>query len=221
MATKPALAPLSVYNVPPSPPNWDRVGVFYISFCATWTALLLAGMVVCWFFRRSPVIRVRGISLSFSAIALLHIYWILGQITYPIGKTMPMVIAYDVQYFFMGAYYPMGIALFHASNLRFLHVAKRQKESFAHPEPRPQRGCNGAHSSWLCRVRNMEYTRKVLLFIGIGVILQVWCLTTSLFQKTNEHSLPSPSACGLPAKNTIPPTVSPGPDSAAQLFQSK
>lgn len=172
MAVKPALAPISVYTLPPSPPNWDRVGVFYISFCATWTALLLAGMAVCMFYRRSPIIRVRCLPLSFSAIALLHVYWILGQITYPIGKTMNLVLAYDIQYFFMGVYYPLGIALFQASNLRFLHVATMQKQ-FAHPEIRRQRGCDGAHSSWLCRLRNMNYTKKILLFISIGMVAQV------------------------------------------------
>jgi hypothetical protein len=33
----------------------------------------------------------------------------------------------------MGTWFPLGIALFHASNLRFLHVAKLQKQ-FARPE---------------------------------------------------------------------------------------
>ncbi|PLB49733.1 hypothetical protein P170DRAFT_447335 [Aspergillus steynii IBT 23096] len=172
MADMAAVPGLTVYNLPTSPPNWDRVGVFYIAFCSVWTALLLAGMVFCLFNRRVPMLRVRGLPLSFSAIALLHVYWILGQITYPIGATMPTVLAYDIQYFGMGIYFPLGIALFHASNLRFLHVAKLQRQQFAHPELRAGRRCNGSDTSWLCRLRNMDYMKRAFLFIGIGMVLQ-------------------------------------------------
>lgn len=167
------MAGLTVYNMPPSPPNWDRVGVFYIAFCITWTTLLVAGMVFCAVNHRVPILRVRGLPLSFSAIALLHVYWILGQITYPIGATMPTVLAYDVQFFGMGVYFPLGIALFQASNLRFLHVARMQKQQFANPELRIERKCNGAGTSWLCRLRNMDYMKRTLCFITIGMVLQV------------------------------------------------
>ncbi|KAJ5357200.1 hypothetical protein N7541_004358 [Penicillium brevicompactum] len=166
------MAGLTVYNMPPSPPNWDRVGVFYIAFCITWTTLLVAGMIFCAVNHRVPILRVRGLPLSFSAIALLHVYWILGQITYPIGATMPTVLAYDVQFFGMGVYFPLGIALFQASNLRFLHVARMQKQQFANPDLRIERKCNGAETSWLCRIRNMDYMKRTLCFITIGMVLQ-------------------------------------------------
>lgn len=167
-----AVEGLSIYTLPPSPPNWDRVGVFYVSFCVTWTTLVFSGMAFCWFNRRSHILKVRGLPLSFGAITFLHMYWILSQITYPIGMTMPIVLAYDIQYFFMGIWFPLGIALFHASNSRFLHVAKMQKQ-FMHPEQRSSFGCNGSRSSWLCRLRNMDYTTRILGFIGVGMIAQV------------------------------------------------
>ncbi|KAL7931777.1 putative GprK-type G-protein coupled receptor protein [Trichoderma chlorosporum] len=163
---------VSVYTLPPSPPNWDKVGVFYISWCTSWTTLLITGMVFCWFNRNLPVLKIRGLLLSFSAISFLHIYWILAQITYPIGATMPIVLAYDIQYFFMSLWFPLGVALFHASNLRFLRVARLQKQ-FTHPSRRVEPGCNGASTSWLCRLRNMDYTKRSLLFIGLGMIIQV------------------------------------------------
>jgi hypothetical protein len=167
-----AMPELTIYNLPPSPPNWDRVGVFYISFCATWTLLVACGMVFCLLNRDSPVLRIRGIALSFGSIVFLHMYWIMAQITYPIGMTMPIVIAYDVQYFVMGIWFPLGVALFHASNSRFLHVAKLQKQ-FTRPELRSKSGCDGGKSSWLCRLRNMEYTKRILIFVGVGIIAQV------------------------------------------------
>lgn len=166
------MAGLTIYNMPVSPPKWDRVGVFYIAFCVTWSTLLFAGMIFCWFNRRVPIIRVRGLALSFPAILMLHVYWVLGQITYPVGATMPTVLAYDVQYFGMGVYFPLGIALFQASNLRFLHIAKMQKQ-FAFPELRISRRCNGAGTSLLCRLRNMEYMTKTMVLIGIAMFFQV------------------------------------------------
>ncbi|KAJ5806461.1 uncharacterized protein N7503_004063 [Penicillium pulvis] len=166
-----AMADLTVYNMPTSPPNLDRVGVFYISFCVIWTTLVLAGMIFCLVNRHIPILRIRGLPLSFSAITLLHVYWILGQISYPIGPTLSTVIAYDIQFFAMGIYYPLGIALFQASNIRFLHVAKMQKQ-FVHPELRPQRKCKDAKSSWLCHLKNMDYMKRTLSLIGIGMVLQ-------------------------------------------------
>ncbi|KAH6970928.1 hypothetical protein BKA56DRAFT_495218 [Ilyonectria sp. MPI-CAGE-AT-0026] len=165
------MADVSVYTFPPSPPKWDRVGVFYVSFCTIWTTLVFSGMAFCWFNRRNPILKIRGLPLSFASITFLHAYWILGQITYPVGATMPLVLAYDIQYFFMGIWFPLGIALFHASNSRFLYVAKLQKQ-FTHPELRSHTGCNGAQTSWLCCLRNMSYATIIMVLIGIGMILQ-------------------------------------------------
>ncbi|TDZ25659.1 hypothetical protein Cob_v001260 [Colletotrichum orbiculare MAFF 240422] len=170
------LASVTIYNLPPAPPRWDSVGVFYISFCAAWTALVLAGMVFCWINRSSPILKLRGLPLSFTAISFLHIYWILAQITYTVGVTMPVVLAYDIQYFAMGTWFPLGIALFHASNSRFLHVAKLQKLHFTgrgDGSRRGRTGCDGAKTSWLCRFRNMDYSKRVMIFIGIGMVAQV------------------------------------------------
>lgn len=163
---------LTIYDLPSSPPNWDKVGVFFISFCAAWTAIVMAGMAFCLYNRHLPFMRIRGLSLAFGAVTFLHLYWIMAQITYPIGATMPIVIAYDVQYFVMGMWFPLGIALFHASNLRFLRVAKLQRQ-FTHPESRLDRGYTIARSSWTSKMRNMDYNTKVMVFIIAGMIVQV------------------------------------------------
>jgi fatty acid desaturase len=166
---------VSLYTLPPSAPNWDKIGVFYISWCASWTATLIAGMGFCWFNRHLPVLKIRGLPLSFSAIAFLHMYWILAQIVYPIGPALPLVLAYDIQYFFMGLWFPLGIALFHASNLRFLRVARLQKQ-FTHPARRVEPSNSRAKTSWLSRLRNLDYTKRSMIFIGLGMIIQV-CLS--------------------------------------------
>ncbi|TWU72072.1 hypothetical protein ED733_003566 [Metarhizium rileyi] len=156
---------MSVYDMPTTPPLWDKVGRFYIGFCSTWTVLLLSGMVFCAVNRRNnAMLRIRGLPLSFGAMILLHSYWILAQVTYPIGRSIPVVVAYDIQYFFMGIYFPLGIALFHASNLRFLHVAKLQRQ-FTHNST--------SHGSLPGRAPSIRYTWRTMLFIGIGMLAQV------------------------------------------------
>lgn len=173
MAT-PDLLHMSIYDMPTSPPLWDKVGRFYIGFCCTWTLLVLSGMAFCLVHRNNPALKIRGLPLSFGSIILLHSYWVLAQITYPIGRSIPVILAYDIQYFFMGVYFPLGIALFHASNLRFLRVARLQRQ-FTHVQSghRLAPKCNGAKTSLLCRVRNMNYTARTMLFIGIAMVAQV------------------------------------------------
>ncbi|KAF4509382.1 hypothetical protein G6O67_003558 [Ophiocordyceps sinensis] len=167
-----SMAGLTIYNFPPGPPRWDRIGIFYIVFACTWTALVLLGMAFCWHHRRLPILKLRGLPLSFSAILCLHSYWILAMMTYPIGGTMPVVLAYDVQYFVMGIYFPLGIALFHASSCRFLHVAKMQKQ-FTHPEARRRAACKGVETWWLCRLANMYYSTRLMTFIAVGMVFQL------------------------------------------------
>lgn len=197
---------LTVYNLPTAAgPRWDRLGIFYISFCCIWSTLVVAGMVFCWFNRHTPVMKIRGMLLSFTAISFLHAYWILAQITYPIAATIPIVLAYDIQYFFMGIWFPLGIALFHASNCRFLHIAKLQKQ-FTYPTlQRRADGCNGQKTSFLCRLRNISYSYRIMIFIGIGMVAQVshHILCHEFPNASNRRRFFSPWACGSLARSTI------------------
>jgi hypothetical protein len=164
---------ITIYSMPAMPPRWDRIGVFYITFCAAWTLLVACGMAFCLLHRRHLILRHRPLVLSFVAIGMLHSYWIMAQLVYPIGGTMPVVVAYDVQYFVMGTYFPLGIALFHAANTRFMHVARLQRQ-FTHPalDMARHRGCDGRDSSWLCRIRNIPTLTKIMVAIGFGMVLQ-------------------------------------------------
>ena len=196
------MASITIYNLPPAPAAWDKVGIFFISYGSAWTAIVMAGMAFCLYNRHLPSLRVRGLPLSFLAITFLHLYWIMAQITYPVGRTMPAVIAYDIQYFVMGMWFPLGIALFHAANLRFLRVAKLQKQ-FTHPDLRRKRGCNGSKTSWLCRLRNLDYTTKVMSFIATGMVVQVGTPQVLACRRISHLCSRSyfVSACGLPARN--------------------
>lgn len=168
-----------VYSIPQLPPNFDAVGIFYITLCVTWTSLVFGGMVFLCANRNHPIVKIRGLPLSLSAIILLHAYWILAQLVYPVGQTLPIIPAYDIQYFFMGLWFPLGIALFHASNSRFLYVAELQKR-FAHSDRRRRSSNLGSKTCGLCRFRSLAYPTRVFIFIGIGMVFQVRCVLLTL-----------------------------------------
>lgn len=70
------------------------------------------------------------------------------------------------QYWVMGLWYPLGFALLHASNTRFLHVAKQQRR-FAQGESYT-RQCSRSGL-----LGGMSYTKKIMVTVGIGMSIQV------------------------------------------------
>lgn len=141
-------------------------GIFYVVFCSLWTLLLAVGMGYLWHCRNLPLVRVRGICLSFTAIAFLHAYWMAVQLAY-MASSFPT----QAQFWIMGIYLPMGIALFHASNSRFLYVAKQQRR-FAHGSSAVE-----GHIK-LGRWRLRGHAAKLVPFIGIGMLVQVTIQST-------------------------------------------
>lgn len=73
----------------------------------------------------------------------------------------------------MSLYFPFGIALFHASNSRFLHVAKQQKELFASDEKSPSKS-RVRRGTLLGRFQALDYSKKILITVGLGMVVQVW-----------------------------------------------
>ena len=149
----------------------DGVSIFWITFSSVWTAILIAGMVFLYTRRKMPILRIRGLPLSFGAVILMHIYWLAVQWGYTYGHMMP---AY-VEFWIMSIWFPFGIALFHASNSRFLYVAQAQKRYIrTSGETLDQ---IGRRKTLMGRYRAMDYTNRMLLLVGIGMIFQV-CIRT-------------------------------------------
>ncbi|KAH7113348.1 hypothetical protein EDB81DRAFT_825124 [Dactylonectria macrodidyma] len=147
--------------------NLNALGIFWIAFALSWTMIVAGGMLFLWRRRDMPILRIRGLPLSFLAITLLHLYWgavQTGYVWFPLA-------APQVEYWIMSIYLPCGIALFHASNSRFLHVAKAQKELFASDsasiKTKPVKS-----KSLICRFRSLNYTRKILVIVGAGMLFQ-------------------------------------------------
>lgn len=147
-------------------PHVDSVGIWWACWACIWTATVVAGMAFLIRNRNLPILRVRGLGLSLFAITLLHLYWISGQLAYIIGAMGPP----DAEYWIMGTYFPFGIALFHASNTRFLHVAKRQ-EKFAR---RRNAGLKPRGKGFINRFKRMDYTSKMCILVGSGMIFQLF-----------------------------------------------
>ncbi|KAM6506415.1 hypothetical protein FSOLCH5_013396 [Fusarium solani] len=154
-------------------PRLDALGIFWMVFTFAWTFMLAGGMYFLWRRRNMPLLRIRGLPLSFTAIILLHLYWGAVQTAY---VWFPLVTP-QVEYWVMSTYLPFGIALFHASNSRFLHIAKTQKELFAassHEKPRR------AKSGLKGRIQTFNYTKKILILVGLGMAFQLF-LTIFMF----------------------------------------
>ena len=153
---------------------YSPVSIWWAVWACVWTIAVSLGMAYLIVNRHSPVLRIRGIGLSLSAIVLLHLYFASVQFGVMVGPLMPG----DVQFWIMGTYLPCGIALFHASNTRFLHVAKLQKKYASHnsrasvdspPELEKGKGKQGL----LGKFYSLDYTIRIMIVVGIMMLTQV------------------------------------------------
>lgn len=148
--------------------NLSPVSIWWAVWACFWTVVVVLGMAFLIVNRNAPTLRVRGIGLSLSAIGFLHLYWISVQFGVMIANLMPG----DAEFWIMGIYLSCGMALFHASNTRFLHVAHTQKkyvqndESVNNEKSTPKAGL-------VERFRRLDYSTKVLVVVGIGMLFQV------------------------------------------------
>ncbi|AEO59516.1 hypothetical protein MYCTH_112362 [Thermothelomyces thermophilus ATCC 42464] len=168
-------------------PRLDGVGIWWITFGAVWTALLVCGMTFLYKKRNTPTLRLRSLSLTFSGIILLHLYWISVQIAYSVGPLAPEV----AEYWIMGVWYPFGIALFHAGNSQFLHVAKAQSR-FARP---PSQMKTRYDEKRLVRrpnlfqaIMQMDYSKRMFMFVTMGMTVQLLVVVIIYLISRKFHS---------------------------------
>ncbi|KAJ5892555.1 hypothetical protein N7504_009246 [Penicillium tannophilum] len=146
------------------------VSIWWATWAAFWTLAVVSGATYLIINRNAPTLRIRGLGLSLSAIGLLHLYWASCQFGVMIGAIMPG----DSQYWIMGTFLPLGLSLFHASNARFLHVAKLQKKyaQYGHNlfEVKPE----GSPKGLINRFRALRYNTKVFIIVGVGMFVQIF-----------------------------------------------
>ncbi|KAG6009316.1 hypothetical protein E4U43_000015 [Claviceps pusilla] len=161
----------------------DAVGIWWVCWACTWTVLLLCGMGYLIHNRNAPILRVRGIGLSLSAVVLLHLYWFSVQLAYVLGALTPG----ECEYWIMGTYLPLGIALFHASNSRFLYVAQAQQKYLNRDSDNPLPSRRG----WgvVRRFKNWDYTSRMVLLVGLGMAFQLFLtILMYLISRKFHHS---------------------------------
>ncbi|KHN95244.1 Regulator of G protein signaling superfamily [Metarhizium album ARSEF 1941] len=163
-------------------PNFDGVGIWWTTWAGVWTLALLGGMAFLIRRRNTPILRMRGIGLSLAAVVLLHLYYFSVQLGYVVGALTPG----DCEYWIMGTYLPLGIALFHASNSRFLYVAKVQKKFLSRQGDgltSPRRRMGLRH-----RFRGLNYTTKMVIVVGLGMSFQLFLTLLMWLMSRKWHS---------------------------------
>jgi hypothetical protein len=158
-------------DVPPGV-GWDGVGIFWSVLAIIWTCVLFSGMLFLWSKRNMPMLRIRSLPLSFGAVFCLHLYWLAVQLGYVYGALMPTAI----EFWIMSIYFPFGIALFQASNSHFLHVSEAQKR-FARTDSFNsmirEKAAVRQKPTLLERFKKLDYPRRVVIYVGIGMCFQV------------------------------------------------
>ncbi|KAH7145504.1 hypothetical protein B0J13DRAFT_322945 [Dactylonectria estremocensis] len=172
----------------------DGLGIFWIVFALSWTVVVAAGMTFLYRRRDMPMLRMRGLPLSFGAVVLLHLYWGAVQTGYCYGPIWPPW----VEFWIMSIWLPFGIALFHASNSRFLHVASGQRRRFVDEKDHGSKADRTNKSTTLMgRFKALDYTRKMLLLVGAGMAFQLF-LTVFMFLASRKFH----PSFGIPGTET-------------------
>ncbi|KAK2046732.1 hypothetical protein LZ31DRAFT_612637 [Colletotrichum somersetense] len=203
--------PAQVPTPAPAPAfNTEPAAVFLDVWAGVWTVTLLCGMGFLFHHRKMPFLRIRGLALSFAAVTMLHLYWVAVQITLSIGQFMPD----GAEFWIMSLYLPFGIALFHASNSRFLHIAKAQRK-YAEKPLYPSSNSESESESPACglsdrtlagRLRKLDYTTKMLAVVSTGMFVQL-LLTVVMYLVSRKYhpwfGAPGTEVKGTPTQQKV------------------
>ncbi|KIV98197.1 hypothetical protein PV10_01874 [Exophiala mesophila] len=153
--------------------NTDGLGMTYVGIVVAWTCLLLPATILLIRNRHLPYLRMRNIPLCVSAVATLHVYWVLCMIAYLLNGYFPC----PAEYWIMSIYLPLGIALFQATNCQLLSIAAAQSK-YAQGDVVVHATAPLGHRmptwrKWWARLKAANATRNTMTWIGIGMLVQV------------------------------------------------
>jgi hypothetical protein len=169
----------------------DGVGWTYMVLFILWNLALAGGMTFLWIHRFQPSLRMRRIPLLLTGVFALHVYGVLCLIAYPIAQ----YVSCNFEFWLMSIWLPFGIALFHAANSQFLHLASRQKQFARMSSLKDHKAINeekaeAIASSRLKRIfaglERADNINQTLILIGIGMAVEVSSAnTTRVYSLTN------------------------------------
>lgn len=152
--------------------TFDSLAKFYVAVAITWTAALFAGSAFLIVNRHEQCIRIRNLRLMLSAVACLHVFWILCMVAYSMGGKYPCA----AEYWIMNIYLPVGIALYQANSMQLLNVfGVQEKLLLTAQQPNRPHFINPSESSsrYLARWRQLNLVQRTELGIAIGISVQV------------------------------------------------
>ncbi|KAI9931366.1 hypothetical protein MW887_009941 [Aspergillus wentii] len=184
---------------------FDSLAKFYVSAAIIWTVALLAGCVFLCMNRHQHCIRIRNLPLALSAVACLHVYWILCMVAYSMGNAYPCV----AEYWIMSIYLPLGIALFQANSMQLLNVFGIQEKLLLNA-----RQPSGSHltarskspSQYVLQWKQMNLVQRTEVGIAIGMVIQVIVSLTIFLTSRKFHNF------GTFSHSTSPDECRTGPE---------
>lgn len=150
----------------------DQLGWIYISIALSWTIILLAGIAFLISRRHLPFLRIRNVPLAVSAVAILHVYWVLCMCAYVLQGFFPCA----TEYWIMSVYLPLGIALFQACNTQLLHIAdiqKRYAQGVGYGEKELESKKAAKWKRYLAYASAGSRVKRTMALIAYGMCVQV------------------------------------------------
>lgn len=171
----------------------DPLGWTYIGLAIAWTVALILGMLFLHQHRHLPCLQIRRLPLVFAGVASLHAYGAMCLTAYVFLPLAPCT----AEFWIMSIYLPFGIAMFHAANSQFLHIASRQKQ-FARmgalrdtkpvDEKQAERLANSRLRRILRGVERADRIDRMMVWIGLGLVAQVCQLYPSIRAQADVYS---------------------------------
>ena len=143
-------------------------------------------MIFLWTHRFEPSLRIRRVPLLLAGVLSLHLYGTISFLIYPVGS----YISCTTEFWVMSIWLPFGIALFHAANSQFLHMASRQKQFARMSSLKDHKFINEekaeaiANSRWrrvFAGLERADNINQTLTWIGVGMVVEVRLLRDSRF----------------------------------------
>lgn len=160
--------------------NLDRLGWIYIAIATFWTIFLSMGITFLISKKDLPFLRIRNVPLAVSAVATLHVYWVLCMIAYVLQGFFPC----STEYWIMSIYLPLGIALFQACNTQLLHIADLQRKYTMDLKNEDNADRPGSTRGWrrcLASLYVRNRVKRTMVSIAYGMGIQVSLLYGIIF----------------------------------------
>ncbi|KOS44306.1 hypothetical protein ACN38_g4753 [Penicillium nordicum] len=122
-----------------------------------------------------------------SAVACLHVFWILCMVAYSMGGKYPCA----AEYWIMNIYLPVGIALYQANSMQLLNVfGVQEKLLLTAQQPNRPHFINPSESSsrYLPRWRQLNLVQRTELGIAIGISVQLLVSLSIFLTSRKFHS---------------------------------